>query len=213
MLTVRTPRGADLTNETKRTEPDVRRHWLQNFVANNLYLTHAFSTHSKIFIAALNGPAVGGSAAIAAFADFIYATPETFIYTPFASLGLVAEVGTSRTLVQRLGISLANEAMLMGRKIPAKDLLRVGFVNKIIPVAGGEDEKFLDAVMVELEERLGQGLVDSSLLEIKALLQRPERDVVQLQNVAEVFAGWERLCSGVVDEQIRRFGDKRRHRL
>ena len=147
-----------------------------------------------------------------AFADLIYAAPHAFLFTPFASLGLVAEVGTSRTLVQRLGMSLANEAMLMGRKIPIAELVRCGFVNKIIPVAAGEDEKFLGLVLQELEERLlGDHLVHSSLLGIKRLLRKPEQDVVQLQNLAEVFAGWERLCSGVVDEEMRKIssGEKR----
>ena len=192
----------------------MRRHWLQNFVANNLYLTHAFSTHSKVFVAALNGPAVGGSAAVAAFADFVYVAPHTFLLTPFASLGLVAEVGTSRTLVQRLGVLLANEAMLMGRKITAAELVRCGFANKILDIDDGDSEKFLEKVMGEVEEWLGDHVVSSSVLGIKALLRRPEQDVIDRQNVAEVFAGWERLTSGVVDQEMKKIhSGAKRHKL
>ncbi|KAJ9608800.1 dodecenoyl-CoA isomerase [Cladophialophora chaetospira] len=206
--------GANIADRATQREPDIRLHWLQNFVANNLYLTHAFSIHSKIFVAALNGPAIGGSAAVAAFADFIYAAPHTFLLTPFASLGLVAEVGTSRTLVQRLGISLANEAMLMGRKISSQELVRCGFANKIIDVAEGDDVMFLDLVMKELDKKLGSHLNAESLLQIKDLIRRPERDTLAMQNVAEVFAGWKRLTSGLVDEEMRKMRTgKKRHKL
>ncbi|KIX07899.1 uncharacterized protein Z518_02553 [Rhinocladiella mackenziei CBS 650.93] len=206
--------GADISNPQPQTDPDTRRRWLQNFVATNFYLTHAFSTHSKILVAALNGPAIGGSAAVAAFADFIYAAPHTFILTPFASLGLVAEVGTSQTLVQRLGIPLANEAMLMGRKISAAELVGCGFATKIINIEEGDDPKFLHLVMNELGERFGDHLNHECLLQIKALRQKPQRDVLALQNVAEVFAGWERLTSGAVEKEMGkiRSGEKR-HKL
>jgi Delta3-Delta2-enoyl-CoA isomerase len=183
-------------------------------VANNLYLTHAFSKHSKILVAALNGPAVGGAAAVAAFADFIYATPHAYILTPFASLGLVSEVGTSYTLVQRLGISLANEAMLTGRKIAAPELLRCGFLSGIIETEGRDETSFLSTVMANLEPNLGEHVSAESLLKIKALIRDHERGKVAVQNVAEVFAGWERLNSGIVDQEMRRLGSgEKRHKL
>ena len=84
---------------------DIGKHWLQTFVSNNLNITHAFYTHPKILVTALNGPAVGLSAALIAFSDFIYCVPSTFLLTPFSSLGLVAEGGASRAFVQRLGIT------------------------------------------------------------------------------------------------------------
>ena len=71
----------------------------------------------------LNGPAVGLSAALIGFADFVYCTPSTFLLTPFSSLGLVAEGGASRALAQRLGVSKANEALIMSKKITAEELL------------------------------------------------------------------------------------------
>ncbi|KAI0194941.1 ClpP/crotonase-like domain-containing protein, partial [Astrocystis sublimbata] len=89
---------------------DLYKEWLSSFVANNLNITQAFYSHPKILVAALNGPVVGLSAALTAFADFVYAAPHTFLFTPFSSLGLVAEGGASHAFVQRLGISKANEA-------------------------------------------------------------------------------------------------------
>lgn len=119
---------------------------------------------------ALNGPAVGLSAALIAWSDFIYSSPNAFILTPFSSLGLVAEGGASRSFVQRLGISKANEALIMSKRIPADELLQVGFVNKVFDAKGDE---FLKLVLDEVDNRLGEHLNGDSLIKIKALIRRP----------------------------------------
>lgn len=189
--------------------------WLRTFVANNLNLTQAFYTHPKILVVALNGPAIGLSAALTGFADFVYCTPHAFLLTPFSSIGLVAEGGASRALVQRLGISKANEALIMSRRIPADELERCGFVNKIFAdVKPGESDKFRALVLKEVDERMGEHLVGSSLLGIKKLIRRPEIGPLNAQNVEEVFAGLERFMSGVPQEEFRKLASKeKRHKL
>jgi peroxisomal 3,2-trans-enoyl-CoA isomerase len=190
------------------------RFWLRNFVANNLNITHAFYTHPKILITALNGPAIGLSAALIAFSDFIYCTPQTFLLTPFSSLGLVAEGGASRAFVQRLGISKANEALIMSKRITASELLQVGFVNKIFEVGKGEDEKFTKLVFEEIEERLGEHLIGDSLTKIKALIRKPERDLLDAQGVAEVFGGLERFSQGIPQGEFAKIASgQKRHKL
>ena len=98
---------------------------LKGFVANNLDITRSFYTHPKILVAALNGPTVGLSAALLGFCDFIYATPHTFLLTPFSSLGLVAEGGASYGLVQRMGITKANRSALIRHALATVDLQKV----------------------------------------------------------------------------------------
>ena len=154
--------GADVhIREVRRADgdADIRRESLRNFVSNNLEITNAFYTHPKILITALNGPAIGLSAALISFSDFIYAMPHAFLLTPFTSLGLVAEGGASRAFVQRLGISKANEALIMSKRITADEMLQVGFINKIFDVGFDEQDKFLGEVLKEVENRLGMYLV------------------------------------------------------
>lgn len=192
----------------------MNRLWLKNFVSNNLNITHAFYTHPKILITALNGPVIGLSAALIAFSDFIYCVPSTFLLTPFSSLGLVAEGGASRAFVTRMGISKANEALIMSKRITALELLQVGFVNKIFDVAKGDDEAFKKMVLEEVEERLGDHLIGDSLTKIKALIRRPERDILDAQGVAEVFGGLERFAAGIPQEQFRKLASgEKRHKL
>lgn len=193
---------------------DPAREFLRTFVANNLNITHAFYTHPKILITALNGPAVGLSAALIAFSDFIYCVPHAFLLTPFSSIGLVSEGLASRAFVQRMGISKANEALIMSKRITSEELLQVGFVNKIFDCKKGEDEKFRRLVFEEIEERLGSHLVSDSLTKIKALIRKPDRDVMDAQGVAEVFGGLDRFVAGIPQQQFRKLASgEKRHKL
>jgi Delta3-Delta2-enoyl-CoA isomerase len=192
---------------------DPRRTWLRSFVSNNLHITHAFYTHPKILVAALNGPVVGLSAALVAFADFVYAAPHTFLLTPFSSLGLVAEGGASHAFVRRLGISKANEALIMSKRISAEELLHVGFVNKVFDT-GKDSGRFLEAVLKEVQERLGDHLNSDSMVKIKALMRKPDMDVLHQQGVLEVMGGLERFMSGVPQEEFRKIASgEKKHKL
>ncbi len=192
----------------------MHRETLKNFVAGNLEITNAFYTHPKILITALNGPAVGLSAALISFSDFIYAAPHAFLLTPFTSLGLVAEGGASRGFVQRLGISKANEALIMSKRITSEEMLATGFVNKIFETGRDEQEKFLGEVMKEVKDRLGDHLNSESLIRVKALVRKPERDLLDAQNIAEVFGGLERFVEGIPQEEFRKISSgEKRHKL
>lgn len=209
--------GADVTlarESPSADNPDIHKHWLQNFVAFNLNVTHAFNNHPKILVVGLNGPVVGLSAALVSFADFIYCTPHTFLLTPFSSLGLVAEGGASRALIQRLGVSKGNEALIMSKRITAPELERCGYVNAVFDGKPGEDAQFRERVLHEVDERLGAHLIGESLTGIKKLVRRYEIDVTNSQNVHEVFAGLERFVKGVPQEEFRKIASgEKRHKL
>ena len=178
-----------------------------------MHITHAFYTHPKILVTALNGPAIGLSAAIIAFSDFIYAAPHTFLLTPFSSLGLVAEGGASHQFVKRLGISKANEALIMSKRITSEELVHTGFVNKVFDT-GKDSSKFLSEVLKEVNERMGDHLNSDSMVKIKALIRKPDMDVLDRQGVHEVFGGLERFISGVPQEEFRKIASgEKKHKL
>nr|POE93040.1 3,2-trans-enoyl-coa isomerase [Quercus suber] len=207
--------GADVTASTDVVEGrDDYQRWLQDFVPNNLHNTQAFYAHPKILVTALNGPAVGLSAALTAHSDFVYAAPHTYLLTPFSSLGLVTEGNASFAFVQRLGISKANEALIMSKKITCAELVQTGFVNKVFEVQPGEDEKFLEMVFQEIQERLGDHLVSDSMTKIKALIRRPERQVQDAQGVAEVLGGLDRFANGIPQKEFSLIASgKKKHKL
>lgn len=212
--------GANVTTtrpggDAGQSKDAARNDILKSFVANNLDITRSFYTHPKILVGALNGPAVGLSAALLGFCDFIYATPHTFILTPFSSLGLVAEGGASYGLVQRLGIAKANEALIMSRRIPVEELVQVGFVNKVI---SGKDQNdsdgFLKQVLAEVDDKLGSHLNQDSLIGIKDLIRRPYLEAMEAQGVREVMAGMQRFVVGAPQEEFRKIASgEKRHKL
>lgn len=188
---------------------------LRSFVSNNLDITRSFYTHPKILIAALNGPTVGLSAALLGFCDFIYAAPHTFLLTPFSSLGLVAEGGASIGLVQRMGLTKANEALIMSRKIPCDELVACGFVNKVISGKDQNDsEGFLKNVLAEVEDKLGEHLNQESLVKIKELIRRPFLEGLEAQGVREAMEGMQRFIQGAPQEEFRKIASgEKRHKL
>jgi peroxisomal 3,2-trans-enoyl-CoA isomerase len=193
---------------------DLQRNYLKSFVANNLYLTHTFYTHPKILVVALNGPAIGLSAALTGFADFVYGTPHCYLLTPFTSLGLVSEGNSSIGFVQRLGISKANEALIMSKRLTSEELLQVGYINKIFNFGKDQSAEFLNAVLAEIEDRMGDHLNQDSMLKVKALIRAPQKAALDTQGVLEVLGGLERFVGGYPQEEFRRIASgEKKHKL
>ena len=102
----------------------------------------------------------------------------------------------------------------MSKRITSEELLGCGFVNKVFECGKGEEEKFLEMVLEEVSERLGDHLNGDSMIKTKHLIRGPERDILNVQNVAEVFGGLERFVEGVPQEEFRKVASgQKRHKL
>lgn len=187
-----------------------RPYWLPKLVNNNLDVARAFYSHSKILVTALNGPVIGLSASLIAHSDFIYAVPDAYLLTPFSSLGLVAEGGASVAFQHRMGPGKANEALILGRKIPVSELVQVGFVNQVFK----DKNNFRAQVLEYLRQTFGSHLIGSSLLGTKALMRR--RIVREQDEVAplETFRGLDHFCEGIPQEEMGKIiAGSKKHRL
>lgn len=98
--------GANLKDPSRKptiNDPIERgRYYASRINAGNGALARALSTHPKVLIGAMNGPAVGISAAILGHCDLLYTSNDFYLFTPFTSIGLVAEGGTSLTFVRKV---------------------------------------------------------------------------------------------------------------
>ena len=102
----------------------------------------------------------------------------------------------------------------MSKRITAEEMVQTGFVNKVFETGKDEDVRFLGLVLKEVEERLGSHLNGESLLKVKALIRKPEREMLDAQTVAEVFGGLERFVEGVPQEEFRKVASgEKRHKL
>lgn len=162
-------------------------YWLSKFTSRNAYLTTLFHDHEKILVCALNGPVVGLSSALVLLCDFIYAiNDDVFVLTPFANLGLVSEGASAYTLVQRLGLSTANEALLLSSPIKAKRLYELGLINKIYNLR--DVEKFNDLVLEEFWQKI-KDLEAESIRDIKKIIKSTYLRDLHSVNAQEIIGG------------------------
>lgn len=166
------------------------------FGARNLTITNTFINHPNVLVVSLNGPVIGLSAALVAHADFIYATDNAYLLTPFSNIGLVTEGAASYTLLHRLGQSLASEALIMSKPISAADLYRTGFLNELYPQSKFKSvEEFNLHVQNLLQDRL-YGLDEQSVYQIKKLIKTNLRTAAVKANHDEVIGGIDRFSVG-----------------
>ncbi|KAG5727648.1 Delta(3,5)-Delta(2,4)-dienoyl-CoA isomerase [Termitomyces sp. T112] len=191
----------------------VRQAFLSNVAHTATVCGHALSSHTKILVAALNGPVMGIAAAFLGHFDFIYCLPNTFLATPFTFLGIVAEAGSSVNFVNKMGLATANEVLLWGSKKTSQELLKCGFVNQIFP--DQSVDSFHAAVRKQVLGEL-RGLDPVALLEVKRLIgaglkDKNDPDAV---NLRESFAQAARFASGIPYERFSKiFRKEIKHKL
>jgi cyclohexa-1,5-dienecarbonyl-CoA hydratase len=86
----------------------------------------------KPVICVVNGPAIGGGAELAAFGDFVIATPKARFAQPEISLGVFPPLA-STILPFLVGPKVALELVLTGEPVTADRALELGLVNRLVP--------------------------------------------------------------------------------
>ena len=84
-----------------------------------------------ISIAAVNGHAVGGGWSIATGVDHVIAVEGAEFWLPEVEIGMAFRGLASINLTQRLGPVLAKEAMILGRRFSAEELLVLRVINQV----------------------------------------------------------------------------------
>lgn len=93
----------------------------------------------KIWIAALNGHAVGGGLEMALDCDFIVAGDRVKIALPEVTHGLLPLGGAISQLAARLPVNIARELLLTGEAIDADRALALGLFNQLAAPEGLKD--------------------------------------------------------------------------
>jgi 2-(1,2-epoxy-1,2-dihydrophenyl)acetyl-CoA isomerase len=119
----------------------------------------------KPVIAAVNGPAVGIGCSLALDCDLILAAESAYFLLAFVNIGLVPDGGSTAILPARIGFARATEMGMLGERVPAKQALEWGMVNRVC----ADDE--LEPEAGALLERLAAGPT-RSYANLKWLLNR-----------------------------------------
>ncbi len=128
-------------------------------------------------ICALNGGVYGGSTDLALACDFRIGVDGMSMFMPAAKLGLHYYAGGMRRYVSRLGLGAAKRLFLTGEKQDAAALLRIGYLDEVVPP--GE----LDARVDELATTLATN-APIAVQGMKAALNDIARGEVDLQAIA-----------------------------
>jgi enoyl-CoA hydratase/carnithine racemase len=94
----------------------------------------------KPTLAALPGPAAGAGFALALACDLRIAAESAFVTAAYAKLGLSGDYGGSWLLTKLVGPARARELYFTGERVDARECLRLGIVNRVVPDAQLEQE-------------------------------------------------------------------------
>jgi enoyl-CoA hydratase len=115
---------------------------------------------TKPLIAAINGPAIAGGLELALSCDLVLAAPSATFGLPEVRLGLVAAGGGMFRLPRRAGIG-GLAMLLTGDPVDAREALRLGLINRVVPT----DELLDEAV------RLARRIASAAPIAVEATLR------------------------------------------
>ena len=136
------------------------------------------------FIAAVNGPAVGGGCQLALACDLVLAADEATFWEIFTKRGLPLEGGGAWLLTRSISLPRAKELALFGDPLPAAEAERWGLVNRMRPGrrARGHRARLGEAARVGPAHRSHQGPAqrrvgadDAAVLRDRGDAARPRR--------------------------------------
>jgi 2-(1,2-epoxy-1,2-dihydrophenyl)acetyl-CoA isomerase len=135
----------------------------------------------KPVVAAVNGPAAGIGASFAFACDLVLAAESAYFGLAFVNIGLMPDGGSTLFVPAAVGKARAFEMALLGERVPARQALDWGLVNRVVP-----DEALMDEANA-LAGKLAAGPTRSYAASKQALNQMlfPELDL-QLELEAEL---------------------------
>ncbi len=84
-------------------------------------------------VARLQGGVYGGATDLALACDFRIGVPDTTLRMPAAHIGLHFYPGGLRRFVAKLGLAQAKRLFLLAPTVPAEELLRIGYLDRLVP--------------------------------------------------------------------------------
>ena len=120
--------GADLKERATMSEAEVRA-----FLGGLRRTLRSIETTGTIFIAAINGSALGGGTELALACDLRVAAPAAELGLTEVRLGIIPGGGGTQRLARLIGPGRAKDLILTGRRVNAAEAFAIGLVQRLAP--------------------------------------------------------------------------------
>lgn len=119
----------------------------QEFSALGNRIFQLMEDHPAVFIAAVNGYALGGGLELALACDLRMASSKAAFGQPEVNLGIIPGFGGTQRLPRLVGAAKAKEWIFTGRRFSAQEALEAGLVSKVL-----QPEELLEEACALAEE-------------------------------------------------------------
>jgi 2-(1,2-epoxy-1,2-dihydrophenyl)acetyl-CoA isomerase len=93
----------------------------------------------KPWLAAVNGPAVGGGCSLALICDLVLVAQSAYLCLGYVNVGMVLDMGSTYLLPRLVGLHKANELAFFGERIYGPQAAEIGLANRVVP-----DDELID---------------------------------------------------------------------
>lgn len=102
-------------------------------------------------IAAVHGYALGGGCELAMLCDIVVAADDAVFGLPETAIGIVPGAGGTQLIARRVGLTLASDMLLSGRRLTADEAVAVGLIARMTSRAELDSAAF--ALATEIADR------------------------------------------------------------
>lgn len=120
--------GADIAVMAPFSPEQARR-----FAATTNGLCRRMKASKKVYIAAVNGFALGGGCELMLGCDICIAAENAKLGLPEVSLGVLPGGGGTQRMTRLVGTKKALELILTADRISAQEALEIGLINRVVP--------------------------------------------------------------------------------
>jgi len=142
---------------------------------------HALARCEKPIVASVSGAAVGVGTTMLLHCDQVIASDTAVFLTPFVSLGLLPEAGSSLIAPRLMGHARAFSLLVMGKPLSAEEAKTAGIVAAVVP--GAE----LDAQSLAVAREIAALPTESVAAARRLMRGSVEETVARIDEEVEVF--------------------------
>jgi 2-(1,2-epoxy-1,2-dihydrophenyl)acetyl-CoA isomerase len=87
----------------------------------------------KPWLAAVNGPAVGGGCSLALVCDLVLIAESAYLSLGYVNVGMVLDMGSTFVVPRLVGLRKAKELAFFGERVYGPEAAEMGLANRAVP--------------------------------------------------------------------------------